>query len=75
MANLDFYKRELGISDTKSIADYLCSTCIETNHTYGFFVGWDKVNKNRDELKIQAALLGTLKGTKDSLSALVSCNI
>lgn len=64
MAELEFYKRHFGISDIQGLSDLLCDTLIETNHTYDFFVDWEKVNKNRDAFRYETALLSSLKGSK-----------
>lgn len=74
MANIEFYKKHLNLSSSEEILEYLCDTSIETNRTYDFFVDWDKVQRNRDELKHETALLNSLANStkpKDDLSELI----
>lgn len=70
MADLAFFKRHLGISDVQSLSNLLCDTLIETNHTYDFFVDWEKANQNRDVLKYETALLKSLRGSTNGASDL-----
>jgi len=65
MANLDFYKRHLKASTPDEICKVLCDTFIETNHTYDFFVNWEKVTRNRDAFRYELALLGSLRNSTD----------
>lgn len=65
MADLAFYERHLGISDVQSLSNLLCATLIETNHTYNFFVDWEKAIQNRDVFKYETALLKSLRGSRN----------
>ena len=60
MANIEFYRKNLNLSSPEEIMGYICDTSIETNRTYNFFVDWQKVQNNRDELKHETALLNSL---------------
>lgn len=74
MANIEFYKKYLDLSTPEEILEYLCETSIETNHTYDFFVDWEKVRRNRDLLKHETALLNSLANStkpKDDLRELI----
>lgn len=68
MANLDFYKCQLNISNIDDLCEILCDTLIETNHTYDFFVNWTKVAQNRDVFKYEAALLKSLRNSSNPVA-------
>lgn len=70
MANLDFYKKHLGLSSVDEICEALSKTLIETNFTYDFFVNWSKVTRNRDAFKYELALLKSLKNCSNPVSDL-----
>ncbi len=63
MANIEFYKKNLGISNVDELCKALTDTLIETNYTYDFFVNWDKAVNNRDIFKYELALLKSIKGS------------
>lgn len=68
MADINFYKKHLNISSIDEICKALSDTLIETNYTYGFFVNWTKVTKNRDTFKYELALLESLKNSPNSVA-------
>ncbi len=68
MADIDFYKEHLNLLSIDEICKALSDTLIETNYTYDFFVNWDKVNKNRDVFKYEAALLKSLKNSSNPVN-------
>lgn len=70
MANLDFYKKHLSLSNVDEICKALSNTLIETNFTYDFFVNWSKVTRNRDAFKYELALLKSLKNCSNPVSDL-----
>lgn len=70
MANLPFYRRHFNIRSVDELLNYLSSTAIETNHTYDFFVNWKKVTKNRDAIKYELALLGSLRNCTNPAKSL-----
>ena len=63
MANLDFYRRAIGVNTVDELCDTICASLMKTNRTYEFWVDWDKANRNSDECKCQLGLLATLKGS------------
>ena len=63
--NIEFYQKYLGISSPAELCARLCDTVIETNHTYNFFVDWEKVVRNQAEFKYELSLLGALKDSTD----------
>jgi type II restriction enzyme len=65
MANLNFYNKYLQLATIDEICEKLCSTLIETNYTYDYFVNWEKVIKNRDFYKYEIALLKSLKNSNN----------
>jgi type II restriction enzyme len=65
MANIDFYRRHLGIKNHDELEKYFFDTLVQTNHTYSFFVDWDKVIRNRDVFRNELALLSSLKGVSN----------
>jgi len=68
MANIDFYKKHLNLSNVDEICSALSDTLIETNYTYEFFVNWSKVTKNRDAFKYELALMKSLKNCSNPVS-------
>ncbi len=60
MADINFYKKHLNLSNVDEICKVLSDTLIETNYTYDFFVNWSKVSRNRDAFKYEVALLKSL---------------
>jgi len=70
MANLPFYEEHFNIHSVDELLNLLCETAIETNHTYEFFVNWNKVIENRDAIKYELALLGSLRNSTDPVQAL-----
>ena len=64
MADLEFYRQNLGLSSLEDICKALLDTLIETNHTYDFFVNWSKVAQNRDAFKYEVALLKSLRNSR-----------
>jgi len=63
MADLEFYKHQLNISNVDDLCKALCDTVIETNRTYDFFVNWTKVNQNREAFRYEVALLKSLRNS------------
>ncbi|WP_059280000.1 DpnII family type II restriction endonuclease [Dehalococcoides mccartyi] len=63
MADINFYRNNLGIGSIDDILKIITDTLIETNYTYDFFVNWSKVTKNRDTYKYEVALLKSLKNS------------
>ena len=63
MAELDFYRRAIGVNTVDELCDAICASLLKTNRTYEFWVDWDKANRNSDEYKYQLGLLATLKGS------------
>ncbi len=63
MANLDFYRRAIGVNTVDELSDAICASLLKTNRTYDFWVDWDKANRNSNEYKYQLGLLATLKGS------------
>jgi type II restriction enzyme len=62
MADLEFYKINLGINTLDDLEQSICNSLVETNCTYSFFVDWQKVIRNRDSFRNELALLSSLKG-------------
>jgi len=62
MPDLEFYRKEMGISSTEELCSALCDTFLKTNRTYDFWVDWGKVARNSDDYAIQLRLLSTLRG-------------
>ncbi len=63
MADLDFYRRAIGVNTVDELCEAICASLLKTNRTYEFWVDWDKANRNSDEHKYQLGLLATLKGS------------
>ena len=63
MVELQPYKDAIGIGSKPELMEYFHSSLSATNRTYDFFVNWEKVRSNTQELKIPIALLGTLAGS------------
>ncbi len=72
MANIDFYKKYLNLSNVTEICNIITDTLIETNYTYDFFVNWFKVTQNRDAFKYEVALLKSLKNSRNPTVDLTS---
>ena len=70
MAEINFYKKYLNINSVDELCETLCSSFIETNHTYKFFVNWSKALANRDAFKYELALLKSLRNSADPESDL-----
>jgi len=64
MADLGFYRRALGVATVDDLCDALCASLLKTNRTYGFWVDWDKVNRQTDDYSYQLGLLSVLRGSK-----------
>jgi type II restriction enzyme len=74
MINKGFYKKYLNINTDEELCQRICDSLIDTNHTYDFFVNWQKVIKNRDIFKYELSLLSSLKmgnSPKKDLSELI----
>jgi len=67
MARIDFYREALGTEDIEQLEEMFCDTLVETNCTYGFFVDWEKVVRNRDSFRAELALLSSLRGADDPI--------
>ena len=63
--NVEFYQKHLHIPSPAELCARLCDTVIETNHTYDFFVDWEKVVRNQAEFKYELSLLGALKDSSN----------
>jgi type II restriction enzyme len=67
MANIPFYEKLLGKNNVTvdDICQRLLNTFLETNYTASFFVNWEKAIDNRDNYKVEIALLQSLHRSKN----------
>ncbi len=63
MVVLQPYKDSLGVGSEPELLESFYQSLSATNRTYDFFVNWNKVRTNVQNLKIPLALLGTLAGS------------
>ena len=72
MKNIEFYRNFLGVSTVEDYCDLICNSLIETNHTYSFFVDWEKAIKNQAAFKYELSLLSSMKNSSNPTNDLKS---
>jgi type II restriction enzyme len=60
MAKIEFYKEFFKLNTLEEICEYILKTSLETNYTAQFFVNWEKVNKNKEQYKVEFSLLKSI---------------
>jgi type II restriction enzyme len=65
LADLKFYKTHLGSNIISELVNKFQETIIVTNRTADFFVNWDKVRENAENLRIELSLMNSLIGSND----------
>lgn len=64
------YENLIGVSDEDEVFEYLTSNLTTSVTSWGYFVNWDKVFQNVNELEVQLNTLNYLVGKEDVRSAL-----
>lgn len=67
---MSLYKN-LGFSDDLEYLDFFLKTLLPTNHTYDFFVDWNKVKKNVKKYLTEVSLLNSLTKIDDRSERLI----
>jgi len=65
MANLSLYKSFFGLDTTSEIKNEFQKSLVTTNRSFLFYVDWEKVKKNINQMDIELNLLDSLINSKN----------
>lgn len=65
MVEVELYRKYYSVQDISELVKTFQKTLIITNRTPEFFVGWTKVKKNLDEIRIELSLWNSLIGSEN----------
>lgn len=63
--NLHVYKKQIEFDTIPQLVNAFQNSIIVTNRTADFFVNWEKVRENAEELRIELSLMNSLIGSKN----------
>ena len=65
MKDLDFYNNTLGVTDERSVFNLFLEKLKPSNMVWEYFVNWDKVFKNIEDIEVELNTLNYLIGKKN----------